>query len=97
MKVIGDQMCSDCNDVVLVDYIEHFFFDCLTIQKFRNYTEQYILITSDTQTHLTVVDVLFRVKQHNCRKVKTKRINRVILIVKMCISMYKKTSIAHDI
>ena len=59
MKVTGDQMCSYCNDVVPVDYIEHFFFDCLMIQKFWNYTEQYILISFDIQTHLTVVNVLF--------------------------------------
>ena len=63
MKVRDDQMCSYCNDVV--DYIEHFFFDCPTIKKFWNYTEQYILITFDIQTHLTVVDVLFGIKQHN--------------------------------
>ena len=90
MKVRDDQMCSYCNDVV--DYIEHFFFDCPTIKKFWNYTEQYILITFDIQTHLTVV-VLFGIKQHNYGKVKTKLINHVILILiiaKMCISMYKK-------
>ena len=57
MKVRDDQMCSYCNDVV--DYIEHFFFDCPTSKKFLNYIEQYILITFDIQTHLTVVDVLF--------------------------------------
>ena len=53
MKVRDDQMCSYCNDVV--DYIQHFFFDCPTIKKFWNYIEQYILITFDIQTHLTVV------------------------------------------
>ena len=88
MKVRDDQMCSHCNDVV--DYIEHFFFDCPTIKKFWNYIEQYILITFDIQTHLTVVDVLFGIKQHTYGKVKTKLINHVILIAKMCISMYKK-------
>ena len=90
MKVRDDQMCSYCNDVV--DYIEHFFFDCPTIKKFRNYVEQYILITFDIQTHLTVVDVLFGIKQHKYGKVKTKLINQVILIAKTCISMYKKTN-----
>ena len=88
MKVRDDRMCSHCNDIV--DYIEHFFFDCPTIKNFLNYTEQYILITFDIQTHLTVADVLFGIKQHNYEKVQTKRINHVILIVKMCISMYKK-------
>ena len=36
-----DQMCSYCNGVV--DYIEYFFYDCLTIQKFWDHIEQYIL------------------------------------------------------
>ena len=73
MKVRDDQMCSYCNDVV--DYIEHFIFDCQMIMKFWNYIEQYILITFDIQTHLTVVDVLFGIKHHNYGKVKTKLIN----------------------
>ena len=62
-------MRSYCNDVV--DYIQRFFFDCPTIKKFWNYTEQYILIAFDIQTHLTVLDVLFGIKQHNYGKVKT--------------------------
>ena len=85
-----DQLCSYCNDVV--DYTEDFFFGCPTIKKFWNYIEQYTLITFDIQTHLTVVDVLFEIKQHNCGKVKTKRINHVILTAKMCISMYNKAN-----
>ncbi len=89
-KKRDDRMCSYCYDAV--DYIEHFFFDCPTIKKFWNYMEQNIRISFDIQTHLTVVDVLFGIKQHNYGKVKTKRINHVILIAKMCISMYKKTN-----
>ena len=81
-------MCSYCNDVV--DYIEHFSLNCPTIKKFWNYIEQYILITFDIQTHLTVVDVLFGIKQRNYGKVLTKQINHVTLIAKMCISMYQK-------
>ena len=84
-----DQLYSYCNDVV--DYTEHFFFGCPTITKFWNYTEQYTLITFDIQTrYVTVVDVLFEIKRHNCWKVKTKRINHVML--KMCISMYNKAN-----
>ena len=70
MKVRDDPMCSYCNDVV--DYTERFFFDCPAIKTFWNYIEQYILITFHIQTHLTVVDVLFGIKQHNYGKVKTK-------------------------
>ena len=66
-------MCSYCYDVV--DYIEHFFFDCPPIQKFWKYIEQYILITFDIRTHLTIVDVLLGIKQYDYGKVKTKRIN----------------------
>ena len=88
-KVRDDQMCSYCNDVV--DYIEHFFFDCLPIQKCWKYIEQYILISFDIGTHLTIVDVLFGIRQYDYGKVKTKRINQIILKAKMCVSIYKKT------
>ena len=88
MNVRDGQMCSYCNDIV--DYIEPFLFDCPTIKKFWNYMEQYILITFDIRTHLTVDYVLLGIKQHNSGKVKTKRLNHVILIAKMCISMYQK-------
>jgi len=76
MKARHDQLCSYCNDVV--DYIEHFLFDCPTLKKKKlkkwNYIEQCILITFHMQTHLTV-DVLFKIKQHSCWKVKTKQTN----------------------
>ena len=36
-----------------------------------NYMEQNIRISFDIQTHLTVVDVLFAIKQHNYGNVKT--------------------------
>ena len=68
-----------CTHIVIL-YIEHFFFDSATIQKVLNYIKHYISITFDNQAHLTVVDVLFGIKQHNYEKVKTKRINHAILI-----------------
>ena len=60
MKVRDDQMCSYCYDVV--DNIKHFSFDCPLIQKFLQYIEQYILITFDVGTHLTIVDVFVQNK-----------------------------------
>ena len=89
MKVRDDQVCSYCYDVV--DYIEHFSFDCPLIQKFWKYIEQYIFITFDIRSHLTIVDVLHGMKQYDYGKVKTKRTDHIILIAKMCISIYKKT------
>ena len=73
MKVRDDQIHSYCDDVV--DYIEHFFLDCPPTQKFWNYIKQYILITFDIQTGLTIVDVLFRIKQ----------INLITFITKKCV------------
>ena len=70
-------------NVLLFINTERFCFDCATFKNFWNYIQQCILITFDIQTHLTVVDVLFGIKQNNYGKVKTKRINRVILIAKM--------------
>ena len=89
MKVRDDQMCSYCYDVV--DYIEHFFFDCPPIQTFWKYIEQFILISFDIGTHLTIVDVLFGIKQYDYGKVKTKRIDHIILIAKTCIHIYKES------
>ena len=63
---------------------------CL-FRHFGNITEQYILITFDIGIHLTIVDVLFGIKQYDYGKVQTKRINHINLIAKMCISIYKKT------
>ena len=50
MKVRDDRVCSYCNDVV--DYIEHFFFDCPTIKKFWNYIEQYNYSKSEATINL---------------------------------------------
>ena len=61
-------MCSYCYDVV--DYIEHFFFDCPPIQTFWKYIEQFILISFDIGTHLTIVDVQFGIKQYDYGKIK---------------------------
>ena len=90
MKVRDDQMCSCCNNVV--DYIKHFFLDCSTIQVVWDYIKQYTLITFDIQTHLTVVDFFLGIKQHIYGKVKAKGINHILLLAKMCLSMYKKTN-----
>ena len=65
MKVRDDQLCYD-----VVNYIEHFFFDCLPIQTFWKYIEQCILITFHIRTHLTIVDVLFGIKQYDYGKIK---------------------------
>ena len=59
------------------------------IQKLWNYTEQYILITFDIQTQLTV-DVSFGIKQHNEAKIQTKWINHIIFTAKLYVSISKR-------
>ena len=86
MKVTDDQMYSYCNDVV--NCIEHFFFDCPTIKVFF---KLHWTIYSNHFWHSDPFNYCWcfvRNKQHSYGKVKTKRINHVILIAKMCISMY---------
>ena len=91
--VRDDEMRSSCNDID--DYVQRFFFRLFRLpddSEILNYIEQYIFITFDIRSHLTVADVLFGIKQHNYGKVKTKRINYTLLIAKVCGCIYKKTN-----
>ena len=91
IKVRGDQMCSSCNDVV--NYIEHFFLDYppIQIKLIWNISNNAFWVLSIFGFILTIVDVLFRIKQYDYGKIKTKRTNHIILIAKMWTSIHKKT------
>ena len=79
--------CSYCNDV---DFIEQFFFYCPIVYDFRKCIEQFILHSIDIRIQLQVTDILFGMKLAGVSK--SKCINHVILIAKMCISIFKKTN-----
>ena len=72
MKVKENNKCTNCNE--LVDYIEHFFFECPVVQDFWRYIEQRILINYNVQAHLTTIDILFDVKHFNVGKIKLKKL-----------------------
>ena len=89
MKVKENNKCTYCNE--FVDYIEHFFFECPVVRDFWQYIEQHILINFNVQVHLIAFDILFGIKCFNVGKIKLKKMNHVILIAKMCISIFRKT------
>ena len=86
MKVKENNKCTYCNE--LLDCIEHFFFECPVVRDFWRYIEQHMLI--NVQVHLTAIDILFSIKCFDVGKIKLKKMNHVILIAKMYISIFKK-------
>ena len=71
MKVKENNKCTFWNE--LVDYIEHFFFECPVVRDFWRYIEQHIMINFNVQVHLTAIDILFGVKRFNVGKIKLKK------------------------
>ena len=89
MKVTETNKCSYCQDTV--DYIEHFFYFCPAVRTFWHFIEQKILIETQVNIKLSVTDILFGVNQSDHMKEHYKLINHLLLIGKMCISIFKKT------
>ena len=91
MKVTPNNFCSYCPGVV--DFIEHFFFLCPIVNKFWKSIELFILAKTGIQVHLTVIDVLFGTQDKTMLRDKDqeKYVNHILLIGKMCISIFKKT------
>ena len=90
MKVTESNKCSFCVDVV--DFIEHFFFNCPVVHDFWKFIESYFLTELDVKLHLQITDVLFGVKKLNVKKEYLMKINHILLLGKMCISIFKKTN-----
>jgi exonuclease III len=91
MKVRDNNYCSYCTETV--DVIEHFFFECQAVRKFWRHVENYIYINFEVALKLTITDVLFGIVcLQNISESKTIKINHILLVAKMCISIYKKTN-----
>jgi len=90
MKVTNSNHCSYCNGIV--DFIEHFFFFCPFIKAFWKNIENFILAEYNIRSQLGVIDVLFGLQnQEQVTKEMKRIINHIILVGKMCISIFKKT------
>ena len=89
MKVTETNKCSLCPD--LVDYLEHFFYECKIVKDFWKEVAQYIYNKYTVKIALSVCIVLFGIQDQTINKHTLHEINHVILIGKMSISIYKKT------
>ena len=90
MKVTDNNLCSYCAHDV--DYIEHFFYECSAVKPFWKYIENVVLVSFNVKLSITEKEVLFGVTK--CKHVSgriAKKINHILLIAKMSISIYKKT------
>jgi len=74
-------ICSTCN---VIDYVDHFFFNCTKIRQIWNVANQIISSNLATAIQLTVENVLLNYHDNN-----SKFINHVITVGKMCISKFK--------
>eukprot|EP00745_Piridium_sociabile_P027227 TRINITY_DN43906_c0_g1_i1.p1 TRINITY_DN43906_c0_g1~~TRINITY_DN43906_c0_g1_i1.p1 ORF type:complete len:125 (+),score=13.01 TRINITY_DN43906_c0_g1_i1:655-1029(+) len=86
-----DNKCFLCRGEV--DYIEHFFFDCPPVSQFWSQFEVDLLHMKGIRLNVKVYDILFGIKHiiPNDNENLKHFINHLILIGKMCISIYKKT------
>ena len=89
MKITENDKCSYCKDIT--DYIEHFFCDCPVVHGLWEFVEHTINLKTNAILKLSVTDKLFGVTAPQLPKETHHYINLLILIAKMCISIYKKT------
>lgn len=89
MEIKENNKCSYCVDTV--DYIEHFFFYCPTVRTLWKFIEEKIYSEINHSIILTATEVLFGIAKGEILSKSYDYINHIILIGKMCISIYKKT------
>ena len=87
MNVARSNRCSYCPDEV--DFIEHFFFYCPSIKSFWTEVEYSLTRRFDVNLKITIKEVMFGWKTKVT--LLNKKINEIILIAKMSISIFKKT------
>lgn len=89
MKIKENRNCSYCSDET--DYIEHFFYACRVVRPFWTLISQYILTEYDVQIIFGEISVLFGIGIPGINRLTLRKINHIVLIAKMCISIFKKT------
>ena len=88
MKVKENDKCSYCTDTP--DVIEYFcfvFVECPVVWQFWNFIEGNILRECSIKVKLHLTDIMFGVQRPNVKENIIKKINHIILIAKMCISI----------
>ncbi len=90
MKIVDNNKCSYC--IQEIDYLEHLFYSCPLVKSFWKRFEAYLRGIIGKHIPLGVHDVLFGLKPREmCDNESTTVANHLILIGKMCISIFKKT------
>ena len=90
MKVTNNEFCSYCDRIT--DFIEHFFFQCPVVKDFWKDVQNMILAKYKVKVNLNEIDVIFGLQNHKASTHEIKQsIDHILLIGKMCISIFKKT------
>ena len=90
MKITTNNHCSYCNGVI--DFIEHFFFYCPIVRTFWKNIQNFVLAKYNVRINLNEIDILFGLrKQVAITEQYRLTINHILLVGKMCISIFKKT------
>ena len=95
MRVRDTNKCSFCPSNV--DFIEHFFFECPSINAFWKHIEGYIFNKKGIRMRLDVCSILFGVTHIIGGPGHLDWVNHVILVGKMCVSIYKKRNAPYPI
>lgn len=82
MGEVPDQLCPDCGEI---EYMEHFFFSCEKLRFFWKEVNKIILAKLNKQIQLTEKEAILGIKGGSSFK----KVNEILLIAKMCISMHK--------
>ena len=87
MKITINNHCSYCNGVI--DFIEHFFFYCPIIRTFWKSVQNFVLAKHNVKINLNEIDIIFGLqKQAAITEQHRLIINHILLIGKMCISIF---------
>ncbi len=80
-----NNVCTTCN---VIDYPEHFFFDCIKSKQLWYLANKIIAEKTEKQIKLSAENVIFNFN-HTIHDVDSKFINYVIAVGKMCISKFR--------
>ena len=79
------------------DYIEHFFCECPIVVNFWKSIQQKVYRETGLRVELSVQTILFGLQNSTFAKYKVYYINHIILVAKMCISVFKKTETVNSL
>ena len=95
MNVRERDKCIFCPDTI--DYIEYFFCECPIVANFWKSIQQKVYRETGLRVELSVQTILFWLQKCTFAKVKVYYINHIILVAKICISIFKKTETVNSL